>query len=301
MAELAYIHPDTVPAPVERSMMYGKRTTLVGVLTYASEPAAEDSAEVDRPCAVILNGGIIHKIGPGRLSVRLGRSLADAGFDVFRFDFAGVGDSPNRTDGQSLADGVITDVEETLDHLQAVLGYRRFVLMGLCSGADNGMRAAEHDPRVVGVVMLDPTIDRTPRWYWERFYGWLSSWTFWKSMILFGHPKYRKLWDRLRGNEVEAQGSKPELYQVAYSDREDIKQCLSDLLDRNVQLFVVISGTWSFIYNYEKQFYDVYPELDFGDRLALFYRPGADHMYYDSEQRLWLMETVTQWMRSRFC
>jgi len=290
--------PDITTISIERSMVYGKRTALVGVLTHGSRDA--EAMWVDRPCAVILNGGIIHKIGPGRLTVRLARSLAAAGFDAFRFDFAGVGDSPNRTDGRSLADGIIIDVEETLDHLQDVLGYRRFVLMGLCSGADNGMRAAEHDPRVAGLIMLDPTIERTARWYFQRLYGWLSSWTFLKSVMLFRHPKYREVWAAMRGNAVDEEGEKPELYQVAYSNREDIKRCLGGLLARDVQLFVAISGTWSFIYNYRNQFFDVYPELDFRDRLTLHYRPEADHMYYRDEQRLWLLGAVTQWMRSRF-
>lgn len=269
-------------------MLYGQRASLTGILTYGSptDPAS-------RPCILIPNSGVIRKVGPARLSVNQARYLADEGFDVFRFDFAGVGDSPARTDGQSLGEGVILDLQETMDHLESVVGYRKFVVIGLCSGADNGMRTAEIDDRIIGVAMLDPTIDRTMKWYLIRVWSLVSSWTFVRSILTFQHPRLRQLIRWNTGKSVS--GEKPELYQVAYSDRQRIARCLGSLVDRRTRLFVAFTGSWGFIYNYPSQFYDVYNEIKFGDCLELTHRPEADHCYLDSAHRKTLLEDLAKW------
>lgn len=279
-------------APTERAMVYGNRASLVGILTHARNRPRDSN----RPCIVILNAGIVRKPGPGRLGVALARSIAQTGFDVFRFDFAGVGDSPVRSDGRDLSDGVVLDVRETMDHLQAMLGCGTFVLVGLCSGADNGMRAAEADSRVVGLAMLDPTIDRSRRWYWERARGLLSSWDFVRSIVLFQHPRIRQFAGLATPSEPEPE-EKPELYQVTYSDRDDIARCLGRLLDRNVELFATFTGSWMFIYNYATQFYDVYPDLNFGEKLRLVHQPGARHTFDDRGDRQQLLDNLVDWSR----
>ena len=50
-------------------------------------------AEAGQPWVVLLNAGIIHRIGPNRLYVQLARRLASRGHAVLRFDLAGIGDS----------------------------------------------------------------------------------------------------------------------------------------------------------------------------------------------------------------
>ncbi len=283
---------ETIPAdtarPLERSIVYGQRASLVGVLTYGANVAPDSQA-----CVLILNSGVIRKVGPARLSVVTARRLAEAGFDVFRFDFAGVGDSPARSDGQSLGDGVVLDVQETMDYLEKTFGYRQFVVVGLCSGADNGMRAAEVDDRIVGLAMLDPTIDRTPRWYVHRVWSLVSSWPFVRSIITLQHPRLKALFSR--GKDNAAAGEKPELYQVAYGDRASIAKCLRTLVARQTELYVAFTGSWSFIYNYDRQFYDVYPDIDFGDHLTLVRRPEADHCYLDSAHRQRLLDELADW------
>lgn len=274
-------------APRERSVLYGKRASLVGILTYSPTPV-----ERALPCLLILNAGIVRKVGPARLNVILARALAETGFDVFRFDFAGVGDSPIRTDGKSLAEGVILDVQETMDHLSETMGYETFVTIGLCSGADNGMRAAEVDPRIVGVAMFDPTIDRTAKWYLHKTWGRLSSWQYLRSLM---SPRHRR-WQRLLKGEAETQPEeKPELYQVTYSERADIAHCLQTLVDRSVRLFVTFTGSWEFIYNYHDQFRDVYSGIDFHRSLVLHYQPQANHRFLDSGHRQILVDNLIDW------
>ena len=283
--------------PGERIMSYGKRTRLVGMLSHA-QPS--DARTGSHPlCVILLNAGVVRKVGPGRLNVELARRISRSGLDTFRFDFAGVGDSPERTDGKGLAEGVITDVQETMDHLERTLGYRRFVVMGLCSGADNGMRAAEQDDRIVGVAMFDPTIDRTPRWYWEAIKVRLRSLEGLKTIITPRNKFLRRLLG-LSGKAREAgdgAGEQPELYQVTYADRASITQCLNTLMARDVKLFVTFTGSWDFIYNYESQFLDVYRSVPFADRLNLSFRPQADHSFLDARHRNTLFNDLADWCR----
>jgi len=60
--------------------------------------------------------------------------------------------APALTNQQSVA----ADFEEILGVLESRLGRLSLVLAGLCSGADNAMTLALNEPRVVGMVLLDP-------------------------------------------------------------------------------------------------------------------------------------------------
>jgi hypothetical protein len=77
------------------------------------------------------------------------------GFSSLRIDLAGKGDSPaqaNLAHSQSVA----ADYDEITNILESRLGPSRIVLAGLCSGADDAIRCASADQRVVGMLLLDP-------------------------------------------------------------------------------------------------------------------------------------------------
>ena len=104
---------------------------------------------------VFFNAGLLHRVGPHRLYVHLARDLSRMGFSSLRVDLAGKGDSPPRpglTNQQSAA----ADYDEILRVLESRLAPGPLVLAGLCSGADNAIRLAPKDSRVVGLVLLDP-------------------------------------------------------------------------------------------------------------------------------------------------
>src|ERR1700683_3003922 len=96
----------------DQAVMIGARQTLVGVVT---QPAEHEPG--DRPVFVILNSGIIHRVGHHRMYVTLARALAEAGYQVLRFDLSGIGDSKCRGDGLSPLEGVLADVREVVDWL----------------------------------------------------------------------------------------------------------------------------------------------------------------------------------------
>ncbi|HEY5972738.1 MAG TPA: hypothetical protein VIT22_12400, partial [Pseudoxanthomonas sp.] len=70
---------------------------------------------------VLLNAGLIHRVGPFRLYVRLARELAESGFDVLRFDLPGIGDGQPGSHASN--DSFIA---EALDAAQAATGSRDF-------------------------------------------------------------------------------------------------------------------------------------------------------------------------------
>jgi hypothetical protein len=134
----------------ERTLLFGDSKSLVGVLT---EPA--EGGVADRPAVVFLNAGILHRVGPNRLHVRLARVLAEEGLASLRFDHSGIGDSRPRGGGISFARAACDETRQAMDLLAASCGARSFVLAGICSGADNALRAASQDQRVAGAVLIE--------------------------------------------------------------------------------------------------------------------------------------------------
>ena len=136
----------------EIAILFGKTKTLVGIISDPPEP--DQSKRL--PAVILLNTGVIHRVGPNRLSVRMARNLAEEGFVVLRFDFSGIGDSQVRYDDLPFEESVDSEVQDAMDLLAEIRGVDRFVLMGICSGAANSFKTACLDSRVVGAVLINP-------------------------------------------------------------------------------------------------------------------------------------------------
>ena len=161
-------HPGTIPARApavetgahhselfsEEPFVFGSSHRLFGVLV---RPRA-DRTRVERPAVIITNAGTVHRIGPHRLYVELARDLAALGFHVLRMDLSGIGDSEVGTSAENLcypATG-LADCQDGMSALASRLGIERFVVAGLCSGGDIAFQLGLADPRVAGVVMMNP-------------------------------------------------------------------------------------------------------------------------------------------------
>lgn len=138
----------------ERPIRFGEGDALFGLLT---EPVDRPAAS-NRPAVVLLNVGANHRVGPNRMYVALARDLAARGYEVLRFDVAGLGDSV--TDGTKenrlYSKDSVGDVRVAMSHLQALCGAQRFVLVGLCSGAYLAFHTCIEDERAVGQILLNP-------------------------------------------------------------------------------------------------------------------------------------------------
>jgi alpha/beta superfamily hydrolase len=86
----------------ETAIRFGKFDTLIGVITEPDTPAQDN-----RPIIILSNAGLIHRIGPNRIYVKLARLLAEDGYCVLRFDLSGVGDSLPSADPHKIAGTVV--------------------------------------------------------------------------------------------------------------------------------------------------------------------------------------------------
>lgn len=135
----------------EAVVVFGQTDSLVGIIT---DPPAERS-NAHLPALVLLNAGAVHRVGPHRLYVKLARNLASLGFVVLRFDASGIGDSAVRNDNLPFEKSAVSETQEAMHYLSTVRGMKRFVLIGLCSGAAISFNVALGDPRVVGAVLIN--------------------------------------------------------------------------------------------------------------------------------------------------
>jgi alpha-beta hydrolase superfamily lysophospholipase len=185
----------------EHAFLFGDSGGLVGVVT--DPPGFVQSRSADgRLGAILLNAGVIHRVGPSRLYVHLARELAALGCVAARFDHSGIGDSSVRRDGSSFEESSLVEAREAMDALQESRGVERFVLIGLCSGAVTAFDTAGVDARVVGVIMINPQgFDLSPEWnnyivnrgdarrYWTQSMFSIRSW--WNALT--GRVDYKRL------------------------------------------------------------------------------------------------------------
>jgi pimeloyl-ACP methyl ester carboxylesterase len=118
-----------------------------GLFAMATQPETSTGL----PVVVLLNAGLVHRVGPFRLYVPLARTLAAAGFPVVRFDQPGVGDAPNKDDPDEAR-----VMSRIFDELAGILYTNDFIVGGLCAAADLAWRVAHQDRRVRGLLLLDP-------------------------------------------------------------------------------------------------------------------------------------------------
>jgi pimeloyl-ACP methyl ester carboxylesterase len=131
----------------ERAVVFGKGCGLSGIVSEGAAGA--------RTGVLLLNAGITYRVGPGRLYVKVARALADAGVPALRFDFSGVGESETSASGASYTERTLEEARAAMEVLEQK-GVDRFVLFGICSGADNGLRIALAEPRVAGAALVEP-------------------------------------------------------------------------------------------------------------------------------------------------
>lgn len=140
----------------EKPLIFGPEENLFGIL---AQPAQLSTHSPKNETAILmLNVGTNHRVGPNRLYVKMARSWAARGYGVLRFDLAGIGDSRSAAGYSSdrlYSKGSTLDVQSAIDCLVGQ-GYKRFVVMGLCSGAYVAFQTALADLRVTGQILMNP-------------------------------------------------------------------------------------------------------------------------------------------------
>lgn len=229
----------------EEALLFGQSRSLVGVIT---DPLPEENP-TRRPGVVILNAGVLHHVGPNRLHVHFARALAESGFTVLRFDFSGIGDSRPRRGSQTFVEARGEEVGEALDLLAATRGLDRFVIIGICSGADSGLEVAFEDSRIAGAVLIDgfnlPSFGYAFHVYRRRFLS-PQRWV----RLLTGKSE---LWSHLRLLLRSSAASEPTTQARVRSvlpTRGEYLDRLRSILDRGGRLLLVYTAKSPAYFNY---------------------------------------------------
>jgi alpha-beta hydrolase superfamily lysophospholipase len=273
----------------EQAILLGPRRSLVGVI--ARPRVALDPA---LPAIVILNTGIVHRVGHNRMYVTLSRMLATAGRVTLRFDQSGLGDSGARNDGLAPLAAGLADIKEALDSLQTTCQVSRFVLIGLCSGADQCVLYGHTDPRVVGLVMMDPTIPPTRRYYLHYVLRRLSHLQNWVSVLTGRSGLLRQvsahLLHRLRPTEASRPATLQDLRFNPYLGKSYAASAARGM--KLLAAFTALSPRHA----YARQILDAFPEVSGGGTLQLQYFPDSDHLFSAAQDRARLYRVIIDWL-----
>lgn len=105
---------------------------------------------------LVVVGGPQYRAGSHRQFTLLARDLAAYGVPVLRFDCRGMGDSEGEP-------RIFEDIEEDLQcaidrFMEEIPGLDEVVIWGLCDAASAALFYAHRDPRVTGLVLLNPWV-----------------------------------------------------------------------------------------------------------------------------------------------
>jgi dienelactone hydrolase len=249
---------------------------IVTAVNHARGARLGDEA-ASRAC-VLVNAGVVPKHGPFRLYAELARRLARDGMTTLRFDLGGLGDSTGDGTRAPLAVRTLGEVAAAVDHV-ARLATGGIVVGGLCSGAEDAFRYAETDPRVTGVVLVDPFAYRTAGWYprdvVRRAVG--------KLLVEAG------AWQP----PPVATGTRLVDYQ--HMARPEAARILATLLARRTRVHFIYTGGSDASFNHAGQVAAAFPELAgirSRDLVTVDHLAGIEHTQMLAEDRALLVETI---------
>jgi pimeloyl-ACP methyl ester carboxylesterase len=276
----------------------GPEGQLVGIVSHP--PGVNLPGRPDRmgktapgPSFIILNAGVLHRVGPHRLHVALARRIAAAGMPGLRLDLGGIGDSIASSDAATFRDSAVADTRVAMTGLTEALGSVRFVLFGVCSGADNALATALVDDRVAGVVLVDPPAYPTRRGQLRDLRMRIAQRGSMLEVVRWGKQVAERrlrlaiaMLGRSAAEDPPSEGR--ELPPVATFGAR-----LTTLVDRGVQILAVYSGIHGPRYNQPDQIFEVFPALR--GRLDHRYYADANHTFTELEGQAELIDDVTTW------
>lgn len=293
---------ESINQPHEEACAFGSQCQLVGVYTSASTVSAE------QPCAVFLTAGLLHHIGPTRLHVELARGLAAQGICGLRFDLSGAGDSEPGSLGGDFRERSVREVQEAMNFLEQQYGHRRFVLVGLCSGADDSLATALQDERVAGIALLNGyaypagrfMLYRLLRFYLPRMFMWQKLRNRAVALLYRLNPSrggFESLpVDPASSSDQQALTALDEDYRHIPAQQETAAM-LQSLADAGTHMLFIQTGSEHDTYTYEGQMKAMFPALANSPFLHERYIPEADHTLILQEDRDSVCNWISDWFR----
>ena len=267
----------------ETAVTFGKQAELLGVMTEPESPSSQTAPPP--PALIVLNAGLLHKVGPNRLSVELARAVAKSGFRVLRFDLSGIGDSKMTSANVPMRERAIRDVQAAMNFVAEHHGIDRFLLAGLCSGSDNAHHTSLHDERVVGSIHLDGYCVKNAQYYAKYYGGRLLSWRVLRS----------KLQSHRKTEAAEGQRPTPNARTREFPSLEQLTDHFTVLSSRGVRFLCIYTGE-SGAYNHKGQLREALYTVPFGDLLDEEFYPLAAHTFTSLASRRRVVMRVAEWL-----
>jgi pimeloyl-ACP methyl ester carboxylesterase len=284
----------------EHALRLGKELSLVGILT---ENQTDVTLEKDNLAGVLLfNSGLIHRIGPNRIYVKMARMLAGMGFVVLRFDFSGIGDSGPRRDKLPAMDSVIDEARQVMDYMESSKRVKQFYCVGVCSGASAAARVAAVDHRVKKAVLINPELPETEQIEIMRESSYLHdalldprSWVRFFSM----RSSYREIWQvvtkklelMIRPNSF----GNDELSEIT----TQVKDLFRLLQRRRVQLLMLFSESEIVNHDWLRVIGSEYPSTQKSALLTIEMVEGADHLLTPLKYQEKALSMVCGWLDNK--
>jgi pimeloyl-ACP methyl ester carboxylesterase len=277
----------------ERGVLFGRESGLLGIWT---EPRGTASGVP----VVLLGAGILHRIGPSRVSVHVARALARAGHPVLRFDLAGIGDSMRPTE-DSLERSVRADIRDAIDEACARAPEGRWAgqvaLVGFCSGADNALHAGSDDPRVRAAVLFDPTVHRTAGFHRRELREQVLTRQGWWSVLTARALRVRIAKWRARSKEPRRP---PGYYGLLVAPPEETDARARRFRERGGLLRFVLSAGVQRYCNSPDQVSEALPTAAQLGPFDVVWAPQFDHVFATRAQVDWFIDGTTSWLARAF-
>jgi len=277
----------------EQCYAIGQTPRLIGVYTFADCENANLSSK-EKPTVLLLNSGLINRTGPFRHYVRLARAFAKQGFNTFRFDLSGIGDSERRTDNRSHDEHAIDDVSDVMSFLELQHGDKEFIVMGICTGADNAHKAMVNHKNVVGAVSIDGYSYPTLKYYLKLYGKKLFRLASWLTMIRLALKNFV---DLLKPKEEENIFESFD-FEWLLPNKAKTELDYQNFINRDAHLLSIFTASWP--YNYEQQLADSLPNIEFGENIQMVYLENAEHTFPLVDDRVQLTETIINWLNRSF-
>jgi alpha-beta hydrolase superfamily lysophospholipase len=278
----------------EQVLLFGEQRSLVGILTRPTMGSVAESTAL--PAVVILNTGVIHRVGHHRMYVTLARTLAATGRTVLRFDFSGLGDSAPRAGQLPPLQSCMADLADVLNELDQQHGIKRVVLVGLCSGADHAVLYAHTDSRVAGLILMDPTLPPTRRYYFHYILQRLGNFKNWVSFITLRSGLLRLVFTQMQSLVT----ARPDVREATLSGIQFspyLALSYEKSMAHGVRALAVFTSL-SPRHIYRQQMLDAFPRADFDGKLTVEYLDQSDHLFTLERDRTQLSAKILGWLNT---
>lgn len=267
----------------EEISIFGAEQNLMGIL---SQPKFETPEETPKETGIVLfNAGLLPRSGPNRINVTLARLLSAQGYKVIRFDFSGLGDS-QRSRGNQLFEALrVEEIKAAMD----LAGCKQYVLIGICSGGHDCVKAALEDDRVKGICVIEGMyVPYTARYYLKRALV-LDKWI----RFLTGKSHF---WKRRKATKPKVEGEIPK--NAGRYSSILFPEIRTNLHDRKVSTLMVYrrGNETQFNFRIRKDGTAKMPGKTYPGEQVLFVQ-DADHTFTPLQSQKILYQFIEKWLK----